>query len=515
MARTYKKAILLLIIFGILIRCLVASAIELGNDEVYYWTYSQYLQWNYFDHPPLVAILIRLTTLNLSVQNVEFFVRLGSIICSAFATYFIYRAVSNTDTERAGFIAALLYNASLYGSIITGIFILPDSPQMFFWTASLLVLSKLIRSEKPNVAHWALFGALAGLTIMSKIHGVFIWTGLILYIIFYKREWLRSWQIYLSAAMSLLVSFPFLLWNFQNHFITYQYHSSRLEGIQFKADNFFREIFGEIFYNNPINVFFTFIALSWFLKNAKNLKKDFLRISVLIAVPMILLLLFLAMFNDTLPHWTGPAYVTLIPLTAIYLSKTKIHKNIPKAVKYALAFTFLVVIVGITAIKFYPGTPGKKKSNFKYGEGDVTLDMYGWNKTAKKIDSFIIADEASGIMSRDAEFVSNKWFPAAHIDYYFARPLHKFVIGIGEMNDLHHFEWLNGYRLKDRSLKEAYCVVPSNYAADVRMVYAGKFKSIDSAAAFPVYRSNKICKYFFLYRMKNFLGVVPEVRQNH
>jgi hypothetical protein len=47
------------------------------------------------------------------------------------------------------------------------------------------------------------------------------------------------------------------------------------------------------------------------------------------------------------------------------------------------------------------------------------------------------------------------------------------------------------------------------------MAYAGKFKSIDSAAAFPVYRSNKICKYFFLYRMKNFLGVVPEVRQNH
>lgn len=514
MVKTYKKSIFLLIIFGILIRCLVASGIELGNDEVYYWTYSQYLQWNYFDHPPLVAVLIRLTTLNLSLESFEFFVRLGSIVCSAFATFFIYKAVSNTDNERAGFIAALLYNASFYGSIITGVFILPDSPQMFFWTASLFVLSKLIRSKKPVVSQWALFGVLAGLTIMSKIHGVFIWTGLFLYIIFYKREWLRSWPIYFSAAMTFFVSFPFLLWNFQNHFITYQYHSSRLEGIHFKTDNFFREIFGEIFYNNPINAFFTFAALSWFLKNGKNLKKDFLRISVLISVPMILLLLFVAMFNDTLPHWTGPAYVTLIPLTAIYLSKTKIHKNIPGPAKYALAFTCLVVIIGVMAIKFYPGTLGKKKSNLKYGEGDVTLDMYGWNKVAKKIDSVITADEAQGIMSKDAEFVSNKWFPAAHTDYYIARPVHKFVVGIGEMNELHHYEWLNGYRLKDRSLKDAYCVVPSNYANDVRTTYKDKFQSIDSVTAFPVYRSNKICKYFFLYRLKNFTGVIPEVTEN-
>jgi hypothetical protein len=47
------------------------------------------------------------------------------------------------------------------------------------------------------------------------------------------------------------------------------------------------------------------------------------------------------------------------------------------------------------------------------------------------------------------------------------------------------------------------------------MAYADKFQSIDSATVVPVYRSNKICKYFFLYRMKNFIGAVPEVRQNH
>ncbi len=57
----------------------VAANTELSNDEVYYWTYALQLQWNYFDHPPLVALLIRFFTGNLAVQQ-EFFIRLGSIV---------------------------------------------------------------------------------------------------------------------------------------------------------------------------------------------------------------------------------------------------------------------------------------------------------------------------------------------------------------------------------------------------------------------------------------------------
>jgi hypothetical protein len=510
---SYRRALIGLIITGVLVRCLIAASIELGNDEVYYWTYSQHLQWNYFDHPPMVALLIRLTTLNLSLQQFELFVRLGSTICCAFATYFLYKAVSNVSSEKAGFFAALLYNASFYGCIITGVFILPDSPQMFFWTGSLFVLSKMIRSEPPVTTQWLLFGVLAGLTIMSKIHGVFIWGGLLLYIIFFKRKWLGQWQLYLSALISFILVFPILWWNLQNNFITYRYHSSRMEGVRFKADNFFREIFGEIFYNNPLNVVVTFIALAWFLKNAKKIKNDFLTVCFLIAIPMILLLLFLAMFNDTLPHWSGPAYITLIAIAAVYLSERKSTKNkIPTVLKSSLAFTLFVVITAVFAIRYYPGTLGNQKTILKYGEGDVTLDMYGWKKAAAKIDSLIKADEKKGVMSVDAQFVSNKWFPSAHIDYYVARPLHKFIIGIGEMNDLHHYAWLNAYRLKGRSIKDAYCVFPSDYNCNVKDVYGDKFKSVESAGVFPLYRSNKICKYFFIYRLKSFTGEIPEVK---
>ena len=33
---------------------------ELLDDEAYYWVYSKFLDWGYFDHPPMVALLIKL-----------------------------------------------------------------------------------------------------------------------------------------------------------------------------------------------------------------------------------------------------------------------------------------------------------------------------------------------------------------------------------------------------------------------------------------------------------------------
>ena len=33
---------------------------ELAHDEAYYWMYSKYLSWGYFDHPPMIALIIKI-----------------------------------------------------------------------------------------------------------------------------------------------------------------------------------------------------------------------------------------------------------------------------------------------------------------------------------------------------------------------------------------------------------------------------------------------------------------------
>src|ERR671913_413816 len=58
---------------------------ELQDDEAYYWMFSKYLDWGYFDHPPMIAVLIKLGTTFLSG---ELAVRIVPLILST-ATVFI------------------------------------------------------------------------------------------------------------------------------------------------------------------------------------------------------------------------------------------------------------------------------------------------------------------------------------------------------------------------------------------------------------------------------------------
>ncbi|HEY8733109.1 MAG TPA: glycosyltransferase family 39 protein, partial [Puia sp.] len=165
------------------------------------------LQWNYFDHPPMVAWLIRITTANLLLHN-EIFVRLGAIISSALCTWLIFKMGTFLSDSRTGWFAALLYTSSIYGSIAAGTFILPDSPQMVFWFSAILILLKISRlsaHDRKYTLLWCLFGIATGLCIMSKVHGMFIWLGVGLYAMAINREWLKYPGIYLSVAITLVI----------------------------------------------------------------------------------------------------------------------------------------------------------------------------------------------------------------------------------------------------------------------------------------------------------------------
>jgi len=143
----YSKKTGLLIIIATLLRMVVAASLELGNDEVYYQAYALHLQWNYFDHPPLVALLIRLSTFNLFFQH-EFFIRLGPMICAAAGTWLIFKTGTLLRNQRTGWIAAILYNTSFYTSVIAGTFILPDSPHVLFWLLSMYLMIRILQKKQ-------------------------------------------------------------------------------------------------------------------------------------------------------------------------------------------------------------------------------------------------------------------------------------------------------------------------------------------------------------------------------
>ena len=103
---SYRKKVLLLIVSLSVLRLVVAFTLELGNDESYYWLYSQKLRWNYFDHPPMIAVWIKLFTGNLLLQAFPGFIRLGSVVSCALSTWFMYKVCTLIHSERIGWLAA-------------------------------------------------------------------------------------------------------------------------------------------------------------------------------------------------------------------------------------------------------------------------------------------------------------------------------------------------------------------------------------------------------------------------
>ena len=507
----YRRPLFYLIVISALIRLLLASVLELGNDEVYYYTYGQHLQINYFDHPPGIALLIKLFTFNMHFKA-EVFVRLGSIFCAAIGTLLIFKIGTFIKNKRTGWIAALLYNTSIYCSIIAGTFILPDSPQVIFWLLSLLIIFIIIDKydcQRPVAnSWWIIFGIANGLCIMCKIHGVFIWGGVGLFILFYKRDILVKTGPYLAFIITLLIISPIFWWNYHNHFITYNYHSSRvgLNNFKIDKDSFLQTILGQIVYNSPLNVVVTVIGIFICFKR-KLLHPDYLRLLLLCGVPIILVVTVMSLFNTVLPHWSGPGFLTLSLLGAVFIDDLKVKRSviiIPTLIKWMISFMLVLIISGIVFINFYPGTIGNTDKN-KLGENDFTLDMYGWGAFGKSFDDWYNEEVEHKNLQQGIRIVDNKWFPAAHIDYYVASPIDTYVIGMGEINDLHHYAWLNNYRGNLVKGDNALCIVPSNYPIDVNSYYLKYFSSIKPLSTFAQYRGGKICRYFRVYLLQNLL----------
>ncbi|MGE5424707.1 MAG: ArnT family glycosyltransferase, partial [Syntrophothermus sp.] len=129
MDKKIRKYLLILILISFLIRAMAAWLIELGNDEVYYRLYALYPDWSHFDHPPMVGWIIQLFSLNLTLHS-EFFLRLGFVVTGTFSTWIIFLIGKEISDDLTGLYAAILYTSSIYCSIIAGIFIMPDGPQV-------------------------------------------------------------------------------------------------------------------------------------------------------------------------------------------------------------------------------------------------------------------------------------------------------------------------------------------------------------------------------------------------
>ncbi len=183
----------------------------LSADESYYWVWSHALAPGYLDHPPMVALWIRLGTL-LAGQT-PFGIRLLGPLSALAGSLLLARAAEDLAPGRhAGPIAAALLNATLLlnvGSVV----MTPDTPLLFFWTATLAALARLVRTG--HGGWWLAVGLASGLALDSKYTAILLAPALLLWLVLVPtaRQGLRSWQLWSGATLAGLLFAPVVVWN--------------------------------------------------------------------------------------------------------------------------------------------------------------------------------------------------------------------------------------------------------------------------------------------------------------
>ncbi|MEI7588842.1 MAG: glycosyltransferase family 39 protein [Chitinophagia bacterium] len=497
----YQKKLWWLIGISMVVKIILSFFLELGNDEVYYYTYAMQPDWNHFDHPPMVGWMIRIFTFNLHWLS-AFSMRLGSLFCAAIATLVIFESGTLLKNEKAGWIAALLYNLSIYTCIIAGLFVMPDSPQLLFFTLSIyMMLSWVMKPHIFSLFDWVLLGLFVGIATMSKVHGLYLWVGFGLFILFNQIKTLKEKGFYLAILITLICIVPIVYWNFKNNFITYTYHSKRVMHTGISLSSFVQQIGGEFFYQNPL-VYIAIVIALWRIKKVRFQAKNAHAINLLLwlSIPLILTFWVLSLFNSTLPHWTGPAFISLFLIAGVYWSSYS-RKSIPVLLKWAIGFMGIAMIGFVGVVKFFPKQLGSDQLE-NLGEYNPINDVTGWEYFSKEFSKIVQKDKAEGKMSNNAPIVVHKWFPGGHLLFYTAPVVNTRVIAIGLLEDVHKFAWLNQMQAGLRIGEDAYCIVPSNLPANPSILYGTYFTSIQSPDTIPMVSKGVLLRNFYVYRLK-------------
>jgi hypothetical protein len=183
---------------------------ELQDDEAYYWVYGQYLDWGYFDHPPMIGLLVKA---GYSLFPNELGVRLLPMVMNVMTLLLLEKLTAKKNPF-------LFYAIALSIAVLqlTGFYAVPDTPLIFFTALFFLCYRRF--SNDVSILNSIWLGISIALLFYSKYHAVLV----VLFVLLSNLKLLRKYQAYVAALVALLLFLPHLFWQYQHNWVSFRYH---------------------------------------------------------------------------------------------------------------------------------------------------------------------------------------------------------------------------------------------------------------------------------------------------
>ncbi len=323
--RRYRQVLVAVVGLGLALRLTLAVILPPGYDESYYLFYGQNLALSYFDHPLAVGVWawLGLALAPLVGGDTVLALRLPGLLSYSAALVLLAEATRVWFGRRAALIAAALGSLSPLLLACGGLLLLPDSPLILLLSLLLWWLARHPLNATRTTRESLLFGLILGGLSLCKYHALLLILTLVLWRLIdsLQRRHLRWGDTALVWAGWLAGSWPLWLWNLQNGWVSFLFHSGRTT-----ASAGFRWEGPPLFLLSQLALLFPTIAvvlLIGLLRPAAATTPEARAGTALLRVltiPQLGLFLLLAGRMQVLSSWLVPAWWLLLPLAAAWLA---------------------------------------------------------------------------------------------------------------------------------------------------------------------------------------------------
>lgn len=319
----HKKFYFFLILIT-LVNLLQAYFTEITLDEAYYYQYARDLDWGYYDHPPMVALVIKISQL---FFNGNLGVRFLTVLLFSGNLFLIWKYLLPKD--KASYVNEFiilslgLVMMNAYSFITT-----PDVPLLFFGTVFFILYQRF--TEKQNFWNAVLLGISVALLFYSKYQAVL----LVFFVVISNLKMLTKPYIYLAGIVTSLLMIPHLMWHIEHDFPTFQYHLvDRSE--KFKIKYFLEYLPNQFAVFNPF-ILIPFVILL-FKNKYQNLQE---KAYYFVCVGFLIFFALTSLRGHVEPHWT---VIASIPMVILFLQFIKEKPSWQKYVRTIVLGSLVLV----------------------------------------------------------------------------------------------------------------------------------------------------------------------------
>lgn len=391
-------------------------------DEAYYWIWSQRLEAGYFDHPSLVAWLIRPFTELFGSS--AWAIRLPSVLTWAVGAWLALDLGERLYGRRSAGLLAMLVWSSLPIIQVGFHIVTPDTPMLLFGWLSYYFACRAVMEGRP--ALWLLTGLAIGLAVAGKYPGGVIAIGLFLALPLHTegRRYLATPWPWLATLIALLAFAPVIWWNAERDWISFAFQLGH--GIETKAASqqgtlelLMLYLGGQLGVAMP----WTLLAMLYAaLFGARRLLDDThpLLYPVLLLGFLLPLLIFgaAALTTEGHPNWPVSAYIPGTLLLAGVLDRWLTPTDTATqraAVKYAVIAAFGVSLLLVNLLRF-PHWLGYIGIELPPQRTQLS-QSYGWDRAKQAMLPILKAQEAGNPYGSECTVIGNKLQTASMLGY--------------------------------------------------------------------------------------------------